>query len=125
METQWTQFLEQLMRMIIDLTAVPFLVPLIVLVVSLLKRAPALSSVPANALHLVIQVITWALYAVAQHYGKGGEFESWITALIPLLQLVVSYLGGAWLYNQAKQANMPLWGYQRPYKFMDDLSGRG
>ena len=127
METQWVEFLEQLTRMIVDLTAVPFLLPLIVLLVGLIKRIPidAIQSLPANVIHLVVQVLAWVAYAVATHYGKGAEFESWIAVLTPLLQLVVSYLGGAWLYNQAKQANMPLWGYQRPYKFMDDLSGRG
>ena len=127
METQWVEFLEQLTRMIVDLTAVPFLLPLIVLLVGLIKRIPidAIQSLPANVIHLVVQVLAWVAYAVATHYGKGLAFENWVQALTPLLQLIVSYLGSAWLYGAAKQTNMPLWGYQRPYKFLDERPGRG
>jgi len=127
METQWIEFLNQLGQMLNDLTVVPFLMPLVVLLVGLIKRIPldVVQSIPANGIHLAVQVLLWIGYAVATHYGKGLAFENWVQALTPLLQLVVSYLGGAWLYNQAKQANMPLWGYQRPYKFLDERPGRG
>ncbi len=127
METQWVEFLNQLGQMLNELTAVAFLAPLVVLLVGLVKRIPLdfIQSLPASSIHLAMQVLTWTIYAVATHYGRGAAFQSWVEALTPLLQLVASYLGSAWLYRKAKEANMPLWGYQRPYTFLDERPGRG
>lgn len=117
METQLVEFIERLLTMITDLTAVPYAVALVTLLVSLVKRLPFMTAVSAPTIHLVIQVIFWVIYAVLTHFGQGEQLQEWTQAITILLQtllpLIASMFGGKWLYSKAESASVPLWGYRR------------
>lgn len=114
---QIVQFLQQLFVLVNDLTAVPYAVAFITLVVSLFKRVPFFADIPAQYIHLVAQVAFWVVYATLNHFGHGEQLQQWTEAaaivLQTLLPLVVSLFGGSWAYSKAVDANIPLWGYQR------------
>jgi positive regulator of sigma E activity len=117
MEENMVKFLEQLLVMVNDLTVVAYAIPLITLLVGLIKRLPFLTNVQANVIHLVIQIAFWAGYAILNHFDKGAQLQQWTEAATVIIQallpLILSFLGGKFLYEKAKKAEAPLWGYSR------------
>lgn len=119
LEGQLSDFLAMFLEGVVDLTLLPFAVPLVVILVALVKRIPLpfIQNISAGAMHLTVQVIIWAAYAVFVKFGRGDVFEQWTNALVIVLQtllpLVASLFGATWLYDKAKASAIPLLGYQR------------
>ena len=86
-----TQFLENVLKLVGDLTFIAFAVPSVVVVTALLKRV--FKGVDANVLRLLSQVAIWVLYKVALELGYGHQFE----ALLPAITTVASALLGGLL----------------------------
>ncbi len=92
--------------------------PVTTFLVNLAKRIKALESVSASTIQLVIGTLLTALFWVAQRYGFEAQFNSvseLIVAAGPiLLSLFATLSGSAVIYNTAKKAGDPAFGYQRP-----------
>lgn len=117
MEASLAKFLETIVTALGDLSFVPYAVPLVVLLVSLIKRIPGLDTLDGKLLHLAVQVVFWVLYAAVNHFGHGEQLQQWTEALTIILQtllpLIASMFGATWLYDKAHENNIPVIGYRR------------
>ena len=117
MEQQLMDFVQNVLMQLNDLTALAWAVPLIVILVAILKRAPWLRNVQAGTIQFVLQVVIWTLYAVLSRMGQGEAFQSWVSGLAVILQtllpLMASLFGVEWLYRKAVQKRLPVISHQR------------
>ena len=123
MDATMAEFLERLITMVNDLTVVPFAVPLIVLVVSVLKRFIPAEWVGSGKLHFIVQAVFWLGYAVfARLGGDLPAFEEWTMNITKILEVVVplllpfavSMFGAHATYKAALSRGVTGLGYKRP-----------
>lgn len=122
MEQQFAEFAARLIELVNDTTVLAFAVPLVVVIVSVLKRFIPAEWVSGSTLHVLVQVVVWLAYIV---FGKLGgdlaQFESWATTIAKVLELLVPVLpagvaavfGGHALYEATKKRGIAVFGYQR------------
>lgn len=117
MEAQMTQFIEQLLTMLQDLTYVAYAAPLVVLLVNTVKRLAGDRQWNWNLIHLAVQVAVWGGIAVAQQAGYEAQVQEGIELVVPLLEkilpLVVSLFVGKAIYENAAARDIPAFGYRR------------
>lgn len=65
---------------------------------------------------LVVQVLIWLVYAIANYFGQGEAFKAWylqiVDVLRSLLPLVGSIFAGHVLYTQSAKRSVPVLGYK-------------
>jgi len=107
-------FAENLFTLIADATYLPFAMGFVLILTAIFKR---FITVDANVLVLLFTVIIWVLWLVAKQWGYGNQFESIIQGLTVMLSaiggMILTPMGSQWLYEQSRERNVALFGYQR------------
>jgi hypothetical protein len=108
---------EQLLTWLRDGTTVAYAVPLVVVLVNVIKRIPALANINAGYIHLAVQVAFWAAYVVVGQYGHGEQLQGFVEVLTPFLEALLpfflSVFGAHTVYQAATARGVPGLGYQR------------
>lgn len=91
---------------------------LTLIIVSLLKRIPALDSIPAGTLTTIVAFVLWATFLIARAAGFEMQFNSisdFLEVALPALtELALVLLGGTALFKVAQVAKTPVLSYSRP-----------
>ena len=86
-------------------------------IVGILKYIIPASVASGDTLKNVVSVVLWVAYSLAIRFGVGTEFNGVATALAPiltaLLPLLGTLIGASKVYLAAKNAKVPIVGYQR------------
>jgi len=65
---------------------------------------------------LVVQVIIWLLYSVANSFGQGEAFQEWYNRVIDLIRALLPLAGAIfvanWGYHKAAAAKTPIVGFK-------------
>lgn len=120
--TDYAEALQNILRILFDVTYVPFLAAGVITLTSLFKFIfdklawkinPALVA-------LTVQVIVWVAYTFAVHNGFeiqfGDVWKSLIGIIEAILPLVLTLAAGHWGYERAKAAGNPILGYSSKRK---------
>ncbi len=85
--------------------------------VGLIKMIVPESVISGVALKNIVSLAVWVLYSLAIHFGFGTQFQgvaAWLTPiLVSAAPLVGVLIGSHGLYGLAKNAGVPILGYQR------------
>ena len=114
---EYSAALENIIRILSDVTFVPFLAAGVIVLTSLFrfvfdkvgfKISPALVA-------LTIQIVVWVVYTFAVRGGFETQFADVWASLIGIIQailpLVMTLAAGHWGYERAKAAGSPVLGY--------------
>lgn len=110
---QELEFLQNLLRLLSDVTFIPFAAAGVIVITNILKML----RIPVNPtlLALAVQAVVWVAYTFARHYGVELRFEQFWDALITIVQAVLPLVGSIAAahvgYERAKAAGVPLLGY--------------
>lgn len=116
---EYTQALENIIRILFDVTYVPFLAAGVIVLTNLFKLLFDRARVTINPalVALTVQVAVWLIYTVAVKNGFETQFgdvwKSVIGIIEAILPLVLTLAAGHWGYEKAKAAGNPLLGYHR------------
>lgn len=115
----YAQALENIIRILFDVTYVPFLAAGVIVLTNLFKFVFDRARVTINPalVALAVQVIVWIIYTVAVKNGFETQFsdvwKSVIGIIEAILPLVLTLAAGHWGYEKAKAAGNPLLGYHK------------
>lgn len=91
--------------------------PATTIVVSWLKRIPALDRYPSTTLAGVVSAVLMLALALAIHFGVEGQFRSIVDVVTAILTTLggmsINLTGSAVLYNAVKAQNVAVIGYSR------------
>ena len=110
---QEVEFLQNLLRLLTDVTFIPFAAAGVIVITNILKMI----RVPVNPtlLALLVQVVVWVAYTIARQHGVELRFQEFWDALINVIQAVLPLVGSIAAahvgYESAKSAGVPLLGY--------------
>lgn len=94
-----------------------FAAPLVMMLTSLIKPLPFLTSVPAPRISLVLNILIWVGYVVAKEYGGAAQFETVVSSVTSILAgflgVSLTGAGASLLYNQAAKQDVPVFGHRR------------
>lgn len=69
----------------------------------------------AILLTLVVQVLIWLGYAVANYFGQGETFKAWYTQIVDVIRSLLPLFGAIFLghlgYQAASKRDVPILGY--------------
>jgi len=114
--------LGQLFALLKDATFIAWAAAGTVVIVGLIKviasaAGVAITGNSAIAVTLVVQVIIWLTYSIANYFGQGEAFKTWFLYLADvarsLLPLAGAIFAGHVLYQQAAKRNVPILGYSK------------
>lgn len=75
---------------------------------------------------LVIQVLIWVGYAIANYFQQGEAFKVWYLSLIDVARSLLPLFGAIFLghvgYQAAAKRNVPILGYSAPHPFRGDVT---
>ena len=114
--------LENIIRLVTDITFVPFAVGFVVVVTQIIKSVFKWDGTRAALVALTVQVIVWAVYSFFKARGLDGQFEQGIkgleTILVAvsgvLLPAILSGLATQNVYNKMAAKQAP--GFRNPSK---------
>mgnify|MGYP000932359111 CR=1 FL=1 len=115
----YAQALENIIRILFDVTYVPFLAAGVIVLTNLFKFVFDHAKVTINPalVALLVQVAVWVVYTIAVKQGFETQFADVWTALIGIIEavlpLVLTLAAGHWGYEKAKAAGNPLLGYHK------------
>ena len=113
--------LGQLYSVLKDFTYIAWAAAGVVVIVGLLKIVLSVAgvSLTGNAailLTLVVQVLIWLAYSVANYFGQGETFQAWYLNVVDvfrsLLPLAGALFAGHVLYTKAQAAGVPVLGFK-------------
>lgn len=107
----------QFFTLISNATYLPFAAGFVLLVVSLLKRAPFIGNTNTNVLRLFVSVLVWAAYIYAKENGGAAQFESTISGLTTIggafLSVIATEVSSAKLYDVAQANKIAVLGHAK------------
>lgn len=115
------ELLGQLFSLLNDATYIAWASAGVVVVVGLLKSVFQFSGTAAVLVTLIVQVVVWLGYAIANYFGAGEAFQKGYLIFVDigrsLLPLAGSIFGSQLLYKAAAKRNVPILGYRAPEKW--------
>lgn len=74
----------------------------------------------AIVITLIVQVLIWLGYAIANYFNQGDAFKDWYLKIIDVLRALLPLAGSIFLghvgYKAAHKRNVPVLGYKAPEK---------
>lgn len=86
-------------------------------VVGILKLFIPASVASGDVLKNIVSLVVWLAYSIAIKFGLGGDFQNVAAILAPILTtaipLIATLLGSRQLFLGARNAKIPILGYER------------
>ncbi len=95
--------LENIIRLITDITFIPFAVGFVVVVTQIIKNVLKLEGSRAAVVSVTVQVLVWAAYSFFKARGLDGQFEDGIKGLETILTTLATVLLPALLSGLASK----------------------
>lgn len=95
---------ENIMRLVTDITFIPFAVGFVVVVTQIIKAFTKWEGNRAALVALVVQAVVWIGYAIAKAQGVDGQFQTWVEAAETILKTLATVLLPAILSGMAAQS---------------------
>lgn len=114
------ELLGQLFSLLKDATFIVWASAGVVVIVGLLKSVFKFADTAAVLVTLLVQVLIWLGYAIANYFGAGEAFQKGYLILVDLarslLPLAGIIFGSKVLYDQSVRRDTPIMGYRAPHK---------